>query len=55
MNISGIYPVWNFGGNAKRDKKQDKKNEGFKDVLEEEMEKTNEGKVLQVRQGDNHR
>lgn len=57
MNISGIYPLYGFTKKEDNPKQgKQKGNEGFKEVLEKEMEKENEGsQVLQVQSNDSAR
>lgn len=56
MNISGIYPLYGFKKEDNSKQGKQKGNEGFKEVLEKEMEKENEGsKVLQVQSNDSTR
>lgn len=57
MNISGIYPLYGFTNKEDNPKQgKQKGNEGFKEVLEKEMEKENEGsQVLQMQSNDSDR
>jgi hypothetical protein len=56
MNISGIYPLYGFKKEDNPKQGKQKGNEGFKEVLEKEMEKENEGsQVLQVQSNDSTR
>lgn len=57
MNISGIYPLYGFTQNEDNPKQgKQKGNEGFKEVLDKEMERKNEeSKVLQMRANDSDR
>lgn len=56
MNISGIYPLYGFTKNDNPKQGKQKGNEGFKEVLEKEMEKENEGsQVLQMQSNDSAR
>jgi len=56
MNISGIYPLYGFKKEDNPKQGKQKGNEGFKEVLEKEMERKNEGsQVLQVQSNDSAR